>query len=74
MAYISPCASVAKDDRSQYMYDWESGPVVCTKKYGKKEVAKRLSSQSIAPGSLRSNRACMMMDQIYTPTLRTTTV
>ena len=39
MVYISPCASVAKDDRSQYMYDWESGPVVCTKKYGKKEVA-----------------------------------
>lgn len=34
-----PCASVAKDDSSQYMYDCESGPVVCTKKYGKNERA-----------------------------------
>jgi hypothetical protein len=27
-----PWASVAKEDSSQYMYDCDSGPVVCTKK------------------------------------------
>lgn len=31
----SHCASVANEDISQYMYDCESGPVVCTKKYGR---------------------------------------
>ena len=59
-----PCASVAKDDKSQYMYDCDNGPVVCTKKYGKKDVGYNPSSQSILPGLWRLNLVCIIMDQM----------
>lgn len=56
------------------MYDCDMGPVVCTKKYGKKLDGYSASSQSIAPGCEALNLTCMMMDQMYTPTFVTTTV
>lgn len=71
---VIPCASVANEDKSQYMYDCDIGPVVCTKKYGRKLEGYSASSQSIAPGCEALNLTCMMMDQMYTPTLVTTTV
>lgn len=71
---VIPCASVANEDNNQYMYDCDMGPVVCTKKYGRKLEGYSASSQSIAPGCDLLNLTCMMMDQMYTPTLVTTTV
>ena len=59
-----PCASVANEDSSQYMYDCDNGPVVCTKKYGRNERAYSASSQSILPGLLELNRACITIDQM----------
>lgn len=59
---------------SQYMYDWDRGPVVWTKKYGKKLLGYRESFQSILPGFEPSNCACMTIDQMYTPRLRITTM
>lgn len=59
-----PCASVAKEDSSQYMYDCDKGPVVWMKKYGRKAEGYRASSQSIAPGFVVLNRTCMMIDQM----------
>jgi hypothetical protein len=56
------------------MYDCDNGPVVCTKKYGRKDEGYSPSSQSIAPGSWRLNLTCIIMDQMYTPKLRITTV
>lgn len=67
------CASVAKEDSSQYMYDCDKGPVVCTKKYGRNERAYSPSSQSILPGLLLLNPVCMTIDQMYTPKFRMTT-
>lgn len=55
---------MANEEMSQYIYDCDNGPVVWTKKYGKKEEGYSPSSQSIAPGSLRLNLVCMMMAQM----------
>ncbi len=55
---------MAKEDRSQYMYDCDSGPVVCTKKYGRKAEGYSESAQSMIPGSDALNLTCITMDQM----------
>jgi hypothetical protein len=46
------------------MYDCDKGPVVWTKKYGRKDRAYDESSQSILPGLFILKLFCMMIDQM----------